>query len=110
MCRSCGQRSSFWRRSSGSVRNSPSDHFQAERGPTLGLTAWVTRVERSCTTSRSGVSAAGPETLAGATMLYAFGISALLGSVLSMTLRACSAPVTGRPFGSSRPTCTRTDA
>ena len=41
---------------------------------------------------------------------YVFRISALLGSVLSMTLRACSAPTTGKPFGSSSPIRTRTDA
>ena len=37
-------------------------------------------------------------------------ISPLLGIVLSWTLRACWAPVTGNPAGSSRPICTRTDA
>ena len=37
-------------------------------------------------------------------------ISSLLGSVLSATLRAVSTPATGRPWGSSRPTCTSTEA
>jgi RNA polymerase sigma-70 factor (ECF subfamily) len=38
------------------------------------------------------------------------GISSLLGSDGSSTFSAARAPVTGRPRGSSRPTCTSTDA
>ena len=37
-------------------------------------------------------------------------ISSLLGRVLSATLRAASTPATGRPAGSSKPICTRTEA
>lgn len=42
--------------------------------------------------------------------LHLCGINVLLGNVLSVTLRAWSAPVTGRPAGFSRPICTRTEA
>src|SRR5262249_51848941 len=37
-------------------------------------------------------------------------MSALLGCALSSTLHAVSTPATGRPFGSSLPICTRTEA
>ncbi len=37
-------------------------------------------------------------------------MSSLLGSVWSTALRAVSMPATGRPAGSSSPTCTRTEA
>src|SRR3954469_7447862 len=51
--------------------------------------------------------------------LFQIGLSALLlqrviivllGRVACTTLRAVSTPATGSPFGSSRPTCTSTDA
>src|SRR3954454_16736914 len=43
-------------------------------------------------------------------LLAQLPMSLLLGSVRSRTLRAVSAPATGRPVGSSWPICTSTEA